>query len=438
MTPFDSVVVNRLHAAVGEALDERDAVADAGGRPSLSTSDRRQLARQLVNQQLTVLDAERLAAGEQAVTDAEAQALGTAVLNRLFGLGRLQAYIDDPQWSDIHANGCDQVWLTRSDGTVVAGEPVADSDGELVELIKTQARRGRSEQRWDPASPELDMRLPSGDRLHAIAWVSGRPSVSIRRHNFDIGHVQQLVGLGSLSESLAHLLAAVVRSRFNVIVAGGTGAGKTTLLRCLINEIPATERIITVEDSLEIGLEHLADEHPNYVDLEARAANLEGVGEFPMHRLVRSGLRMQPDRVIVGEVRGAEALPMMLAMSQGNDGSMCTIHADSSHGVFTRLQMYMAMTPERFDVEVTNLMIANAVHLIVHLGRLDTGERVVTSVREITGAQGPQVISNEVYAPDASGRAMPRFPLQETTLARLERAGFDRRWLDPHNAGWTR
>ncbi|MEZ5278958.1 MAG: ATPase, T2SS/T4P/T4SS family [Acidimicrobiales bacterium] len=435
---FDSLLVNRLHAAVGEALDERDAQDEAAGRPALGHEDRRQFARQLVSRQLSALDAERLGNGSAPVTDDETRHLTTAVLNRLFGLGRLQAYIDDPQWTDIHANGCDEVWLTGQDGAVVAGNPVADTDTELVELIQTQARRGRSEQRWDPASPELDMRLPSGDRLHAIAWVSGRPSVSIRRHNFDISRLKQLIGLGTISESLFHLLRAMVLARFNVIVAGGTGAGKTTLMRCLINEVPSTERIITVEDSLEIGLEHFADLHPNRVDLEAREANLEGVGEFPMHRLVRSGLRMQPDRVIVGEVRGAEALPMMLAMSQGNDGSMCTIHADSSLGVFTRLQMYMAMTPERFDVEVTNLMIANAVHFVVHLGRLDTNERVVTSVREITGADGPLVTSNEVYAPDSTGRAMPRFGLRDTSLARLERAGFETRWLAPDLAGWDR
>ncbi|MDY7106813.1 MAG: ATPase, T2SS/T4P/T4SS family [Actinomycetota bacterium] len=435
---FDSTLVNRLHAAVGEALDERDAADEAAGRRPLGQEDRRQFARQLIGRELAGLDAERLGRGAAPVSDDETRLLTTGVLNRLFGLGRLQAYIDDPRWTDIHANGSDEVWLTGQDGAVVAGEPVADSDAELIELIQTQARRGRSEQRWDPASPELDMRLPSGDRLHAVAWVSGRPSVSIRRHNFDISRLKQLIGLGTISESLFHFMAATVRARFNVIVAGGTGAGKTTLLRCLINEVPATERIITVEDSLEIGLEHFADLHPNHVDLEAREANLEGVGEFPMHRLVRSGLRMQPDRVIVGEVRGAEALPMMLAMSQGNDGSMCTIHADSSLGVFNRLQMYMAMTPERFDVEVTNLMIANAVHVIVHLGRLDTNERVVTSVREITGADGPLVTSNEIYAPDDTGRAMPRFTLRDTNLARLERAGFDPRWLQPDLAGWPR
>ncbi|MCB0992933.1 MAG: CpaF family protein, partial [Acidimicrobiales bacterium] len=422
---LDTHLVNRIHAAVGEALDERDAADEARGARPMGPGDRRQYANHLISRQLADLDSSRLADGSAPLSGDEAANLATAVLNRLFGLGRLQAYVDDPQWTDIHANGFDQVWLTRRDGTIVEGDPIADSDADLVELIQTQARRGRSEQRWDPASPELDMRLPSGDRLHAIAWVSGRPSVSIRRHNFDIADLKQLIGLGTISESLYHLLSAMVAARFNIIVAGGTGAGKTTLLRCLLNEVDSDERIITVEDSLEIGLEHFAHLHPNHVDLEAREANLEGVGAFPMHRLVRSGLRMQPDRVIVGEVRGAEALPMMLAMSQGNDGSMCTIHADSSLGVFTRLQMYMAMTPERFDVEVTNLMIANAVHFVVHLARLDTNERVVTSVREITGADGPMVTSNEVYAPDQTGRAMPRFALTDNSRAALERAGFD-------------
>jgi pilus assembly protein CpaF len=431
-------LVARLHAGVGEQLDERDSLDEAQGRRPLGSDDRRQLARQLLVQQLGGLDAERMGDGQSPITDIQARDLSTAVLNRIFGLGRLQDYIDDPQWTDIHANGCDEVWLTRQDGRVMRGDPVADNDAELIELIQTQARRGRSEQRWDPAAPELDMQLPSGDRLHAIAWVSGRPSISIRRHNFDIGRLEQLIGFGTLSESLWHLLRAMVHARFNVIVAGGTGAGKTTLLRCLINEVPANERIITVEDSLEIGLDHYAIQHPNRVDLEAREANVEGVGEFPMHRLVRSGLRMQPDRVIVGEVRGAEVLPMMLAMSQGNDGSMCTIHADSSSGVFPRLQMYMAMTPERFSVEVTNLMIANAVHFIVHLARLDSNDRVITSVREISGAEGPVVMSNEVFGPDDTGRAMPRYPLQDQTLHRLERAGFDARWLRPENARWVR
>jgi Flp pilus assembly CpaF family ATPase len=230
----------------------------------------------------------------------------------------------------------------------------------------------------------------------------------------------------------------MVWARCNVIVAGGTGAGKTTLLRCLINEIPADERLVTVEDTAEIGLERFAAAHPDYVDLEARTANIEGSGEFPMHRLARAALRMSPDRVIVGEVRGAEVLQMMLAMSQGNDGSMCTVHADSSHGVFARLAMYMAMTPESFSIEVTNLMIANAVDFVVHLGRLGDGTRAVTSVREVTGAEGVLVSSNEVYAPDHTRRAVPQFPISEARLAHLEAAGFDTAWHHPSNGGWER
>ena len=164
-----STLLSRLHAAVGEQLDDRDAADEAHGRGTLAVDDRRQLARQLLVQQLGRLDSDRMAAGEAPLATADASALTTAVLNRLFGLGRLQSYIDDPQWTDIHANGCDEVWLTHRDGGVHQGEPVADSDAELIELIQTQARRGRSEQRWDPASPELDMQLPTGDRLHAIA-----------------------------------------------------------------------------------------------------------------------------------------------------------------------------------------------------------------------------------------------------------------------------
>lgn len=429
-------LVNQLQRTVGELLTEREAADEAAGRGQLTGEDRRQLARALIHSELKRLDASRLDEGVPPLDRDDARLLETAAINGLFKLGRLQEYIDDPQYTDIHVNGCDNVFLATRDGQVMRGEPIASTDDELIEMIQTQARRGRSEQRWDPASPELDMQLPSGDRLHAVGWVSGRPSVSIRRHDFRISQLKQLVEFGTLNESLWRLFEAMVKARCNVIVAGGTGAGKTTLLRCLINEVPANERLITVEDSLEIGLEQFGDLHPNYVDLEAREANIEGVGEFPMHRLTRSALRMQPDRVIVGEIRGAEVLPMLLAMSQGNDGSMCTVHADSSAGVFGRLQMYMAMTPERFSVETTNLMVANSVHFVVHLGRTPANERVVTSVREVTGADGPLISSNEVYEPDASGRAVPRFPMSDATARRLTRAGFDMRWLDPARAGW--
>jgi Flp pilus assembly CpaF family ATPase len=259
--------------------------------------------------------------------------------------------------------------------------------------------------------------------------VTGRPVVTIRRHDFTISRLPELIGRGTVDPDLADFLEAAVKAKQNIIVAGGTGTGKTTLLRCLINEIPPHERLITIEDSLELGLEHFEDLHPDYESLEAREANTEGVGAFTLAELVRAGLRMDPQRVIVGEVRGAEVLPMLLAMSQGNDGSMCSIHADSSKGVFGRLAMYAAMTRERLTPTVTNLLVAQAVDLVVHLGWVG-GTRRVTSVREITGSiEGGQIASNELWRPGPGGAAVPNVPPSESTSEALAAAGFDTRRL---------
>ncbi len=432
----DQTLVDKLNRQVGEALHDRDVADETAGDRTLSAEDRRQYARHLIREAIATENKDRLAAAGTVLDAEEEVAIERAIFNRLFGLGRLQDYIDDPQYSDIKVNGFDQVWLTRRDGTKIRGAPVAGSDQELIEIIQTQARRGMSEKRWDYSTPVLDLQLPSGDRLNALAWVTSRPSISIRRHNFDIHSLKQLVGT-TVSESLNAFCRAAVQARFNILVSGGTGAGKTTFLRCLINEIDPDERLITVEDSLELSLHRFGDAHPDLIEAEARQPNMEGVGAVPMYELVRNSLRMDPDRVIVGEIRGVEVLPMMLAMSQGNDGSLSTIHADSSHAVFSRLQMYMAMTPERFGVESTNLMVANAIDFIIHLTLLPDQERVVTSVREVTAADGPLVLSNEIYAPDPTARALPAFPLQQDTLVRLERAGFDRSWLTHHRGGWA-
>ncbi|MDH3366933.1 MAG: ATPase, T2SS/T4P/T4SS family [Gemmatimonadota bacterium] len=437
MSASDDRLVRRLHLTVGERLHDRDKEDEAAGRPTLDSASRQQFARHLIREEITRVNTDRLGDGGEVLTPEDETLLERGVFNRLFGLGRLQDYIDDPQYSDIKVNGCDVVWLTRRNGTKFQGEPVASSDEELIEIIQTQARRGSlSEKKWDYSNPTLDLQLPSGDRLNALAWVVQRPSISIRRHNFDLYRLKQLVG-PTMSESLYHFCRAAVKGHFNVLVAGGTGAGKTTLLRCLINEIDSEERIVTVEDSLELGLHRFGDRHPDLIEAEAREANMEGVGAVPMHELVRNSLRMDPDRVIVGEIRGTEVLPMMLAMSQGSDGSLSSVHADSSHAVFSRLQMYMAMTPERFDVKSTNLMVANAIHFIIHLAQLPTQERVITSVREVVGADGEMMISNEVYTPDETRRAVPAYPFQDATMERLERAGFDRGWHTPGRGAWT-
>lgn len=434
-------MTNRDHTSdavrqvVGERLTELVAQAELHEGRSIDGENRRMLARKLIRDELQRLDAEQIRQGETPIDESDRSAITRAVLDELFALGRIQRYIDDPSISDIVINGHDTVWITHRNGLKTQGEPVADSDEHLIELIQTAARRGRSEHRWDPASPRLDLQLPSGDRLNAIAWVSGRPSISIRRHDFDIHRLKQLIDLGTISEPLFHLLKAMVLARFNVIVAGGTGAGKTTFMRCLINEIPSDERLITVEDSLELGVDRFRHLHPDHVDLESRPANVEGVGELGMNELAINALRMNPDRLIVGEVRGDEALTLLLACTQGNDGALCTIHADSSEGVFGRLQMYLAMTRERFEPAAANLLVSQGIDAVVHISQLPNHQRVVTSVREIVGAEGDLVASNEIYGPHETGRAEPRYGFSAQRLARLEAAGFDKRWLGAH-AGW--
>lgn len=434
--PLDSALVNRLHRVVGEALtDVQERDKDTGRR--MSDDDERALAHKLLADELRRLAEAAYATGNEALDEETEQAVAAAVLHRLHGLAGFQPLLDDPEVRDIHASGHDRVWLTLRDGTKVRGPAVADSDEALVELVATKARRlGRSERRWDHAHPALNLQLPNGDRLHALMAVSGRPCVSIRRHDFEINRLDQLVDLGQCDATIASFLSASVRGRCNLIVAGGTGTGKTTTLRALINEIPSGERLITIEDSLELGLDRFDDLHPDHECLEAREANTEGAGEFTLAQLVREALRMDPDRVIVGEVRGEEVLPMLLAMSQGNDGSMCSVHADSSKGVFGRLAMYAAMTRERLEPDVTNLLVANALDLIVHLGWVD-GTRKITSIREVTGTvEGGQVVSNELWRPGPGGYALPAAPPSEHLAARLDAQGFELADLATADGWW--
>ena len=217
-------------------------------------------------------------------------------------------------------------------------DPIADSDVELVEILRSVAARfGLSERRFDAAHPELDLRLPDGSRLSALMAVVERPSVSVRRHRYVDLSLSDLVALGAMDERLASFLSAAVRARKNIVIGGAMNSGKTTLVRALASVIPPRERIVTIEQAFELGLDSMTERHPDLVALEARTANAEGEGEISMARLVRRALRMNADRVIVGEVLGDEVLPMLNAMSQGRSGSMCTIHADSSAGIFSRL-----------------------------------------------------------------------------------------------------
>jgi pilus assembly protein CpaF len=279
--------------------------------------------------------------------------------------------------------------------------------------------------------------LPDGSRLFAVMDVSTHPSLVIRKHLFSLSSLAELCDRGMIDRGLRSFLAAAVRARRNIIVTGGTGTGKTTLLRALINEVPRLERLVTIEDAYELGVDRFVDLHPDHDALQARPANIEGQGAVSILDLARMALRMDPDRVIIGEVRGGEAFPMLMAMSQGNNGSMCTMHADSSKTVFPKLAAYVSMAGTPLPVETINLLTATAVHFVVHIDMVD-GIRRVASVREIVDADGVRIMSNEVFCPGTDGRAVPAYPLRMPTLELLMAHGFDRSLLEEPEGWWDR
>jgi pilus assembly protein CpaF len=442
------LLVGALRRSVASDLHEESA-------EGLTAEDRRELARQLTVSQLRRRDAELIAAGDQPLDPMTALQVTQSVLNALFGLGRLQALIDDPRIENIDVNGCDRVWVTYADGSKVAMDPVASSDDELIDLVRGAAARfGLSERRFDIGNPELDLRLPDGSRLSALMSVVQRPSLSIRRHRFTDLTLDDLVALGTVDRTVASLLAAIVRARKNIVVAGAMNSGKTTLVRALAADIPPRERVVTIEQAFELALDNNLERHPDLVSLEAREANMEGEGAIGMATLVRRALRMNADRVIVGEVLGDEVIPMLNAMSQGRSGSMCTIHADSSAGVFRRLASYAFQAPERLPLEATSLLVAGAVHFVVFLdsGEQSAGDesfeiqdewvphsecrrvfrpirrtRFVSSIREVIDADGMQIISNEIFEPGPGRRAVSGAPLRHETLGELLDHGYEPR-----------
>ena len=399
------------------------------GRPEPSLPDEIALARE-------VIDEERRRAPDQGavafeLSFEEFDRVAESVIASVLGLGRLQPLLEDPDISDIHVRGAAPVWVKRRDGSRVALEPVVDSDDELVELIRRAATRlVRNEQRFDAANPELNLQLPDGSRLFAAMAVSQHPSLVIRRHRFEISSLDELFHRHLFDGDVHRFLVSAVRARRNIIIAGGTGSGKTTLLRALLNEVPPTERIITIEDAYELGIERFADMHPDHDALQSRPANIEGHGEISMADLARMALRMDPDRVIVGEVRGAEAFPMLMAMSQGNNGSMCTMHADSTRSVFPKLAAYVSMASTGLPVDTVNLLIASAVHFVVYVSN-EEGARRVRSIREIVDSDGAQIVSNEIFSPSESGGCQPAYPMREQTRRLLESHGYsddERSW----------
>jgi pilus assembly protein CpaF len=425
----DHSLVKTVRQEVGDRLATQRRADAAAGMPPMSPEDERQFARAVIAQVLEELARREIAQGRVPLTAEEEEAVAAGVHAALFGVGRLQPLLDDPDIENVDVNGCDNVFVSYADGREVVAEPVADSDEELVELIQILgAYSGLSSRPFDTANPQLDLRLPDGSRLSAVMDVCRRPSVSIRRARLAKVFLSDLVGNGTLLPELASMLAAAVAARKNLMIAGSTNAGKTTLLRALANEIPPAERLVTVERALELGLDQFPELHPNVVAFEERLPNAEGAGGISMAELVRRSLRMNPSRVIVGEVLGDEIVTMLNAMTQGNDGSLSTIHANSAQEVFNRIATYALQAQERLPVEATHMLIAGAIDFVVFIEKRNeyalggSLRRFVSSVREVTGVDG-RVLSSEVFAPGPDGRAVPRASI--ACLPELLAAGYE-------------
>src|SRR4051812_41079686 len=419
--PIDQALVRRLRARVAERLNQQRRSDEVAGRAPMTAEDERQFARSLIVQVLEDHARLEISEGREPPSPEDEEAAAAGIHAALFGVGRLQPLLDDPEVENIDINGADRVFVGYADGREELHDPVAESDDELIELIQVLAANvGLTSRPFDSANPQLDLRLPDGSRLSAVMGVCSRPAVSVRRSRLGKVSLDDLVGTATMSRELASFLRAAVRARKNIMIAGATNSGKTTLLRALANEIPPVERLITVERAMELGLDHFEDLHPNVVAFEERLPNSEGLGGVSMAELVRRSLRQNPSRVIVGEVLGDEIVTMLNAMSQGNDGSLSTIHANSSMEVFNRIATYALQAQEHLPVEATHMLIAGSINFVVFMRKrndYDSGGRLtrfVESVREVTGVDG-RVLSSEVFATDpsrhGSDHAVPHAPI---------------------------
>jgi pilus assembly protein CpaF len=317
--------------------------------------------------------------------------------DEVMGLGPLEPLLKDATISDILVNGPHQVYIERR-GKLELTDVKFNDDKHLMNIIdRIVSAVGR---RIDESSPMVDARLKDGSRVNVIIpplAIDG-PSMSIRRFAVELLSMPDLVQLGTVSEPAARVLEAVVKARLNVLVSGGTGAGKTTMLNILSGFIPNDERIVTVEDSAELQLQQ-----PHVVRLETRPSNIEGRGEVTARDLVKNSLRMRPERIVVGEVRGAESLDMLQAMNTGHDGSLTTIHANAPRDALSRIETMVAMTGIAFPLKSLRAQIASAINVVVQVERQEDGRRRLVSLQEINGMEGEVITMSEIFAFERSG-----------------------------------
>jgi pilus assembly protein CpaF len=317
--------------------------------------------------------------------------------DEVMGLGPLEPLLADASISDILVNGAKSVYIERH-GKLEKTNVTFTDDSHLMNTIdRIVSAVGR---RIDESSPMVDARLADGSRVNAIIpplAIDG-PSVSIRRFAVELLTMDDYISLGTLSPELARVLEVIVKARLNVLISGGTGAGKTTALNILSGFIPLDERVVTIEDSAELQLQQ-----PHVVRLETRPPNIEGRGEITSRDLVRNSLRMRPERIIVGEVRGAEALDMLQAMNTGHDGSLTTIHANSPRDALGRIENMVSMSGVNFPIKALRAQIAAAINVVIQVSRLEDGTRKLVSVQEINGMEGDIITMSELFKFDREG-----------------------------------
>jgi pilus assembly protein CpaF len=352
-----------------------------------------------LHEEVSRLAKELLETENAPLTASERERLIAEVQHELFGLGPLEPLLADPTVSDILVNTHANVYIERRGRLEKTGVAFKDDEHLMRVIERIVSTVGR---RIDESSPMVDARLRDGSRVNAIIpplSIDG-PTLSIRRFGVNPLRMTDLLANKTLTENVALLLEMCVRARLNILISGGTGSGKTTLLNVVSAFIPDDQRIITIEDSAELQLQQ-----PHVVRLETRPPNIEGRGEVTQRDLVRNALRMRPDRIIVGEVRGPEAIDMLQAMNTGHDGSLSTVHANSPRDAFSRLETMVQMTGMRLSDRGIRQQIAAALDLLVHMARLSDGTRHVTSICEITGMEGDTVTMQEIFLYKQTGVA---------------------------------
>lgn len=319
------------------------------------------------------------------------------VFNDLLGFGPIQPLLDDPDVSEIMVNGPKKVFVEKK-GQLSKSTVVFDDDDHVMRIIeRIILPLGR---RVDYDTPTVDARLPDGSRVNAVVRpvaIDG-PSITIRKFRKDKLTVEELIGFGSITRPMAEFLQACVKARFNILISGGTGSGKTTLLNVLSGFIPENERIVTIEDAAELQLQQ-----DHVMRMETKSPNIDGLHAVTIRDLVKNSLRMRPDRIVVGEVRGGEALDMLQAMNTGHDGSLTTVHSNSPRDAISRLETLVLMAGMDLPLKVVRTQISSAIDLIVQQTRLKDGQRKVTSITEVAGMEGDVVVLTDIFKFNQTG-----------------------------------